>query len=593
MESLHKSRNITIAILPLQVITEEDRIKSLFYGFTEDLITNFSKFIGLSVISSYSTHQIKDLSNQSEIDQLSADYLVFGRVRHLNDVLRISIQLVKSEDNSLVFGGQHDETLSSLLEAQDAIIQQIVSVLQEKINYNLLSHSYKKNAVELAAYENYLLGMNILLKGSGDSDKQSRSYFNAALKIDPNYSLAYTGLSLSYFNFWSCLLWERWDETMKGAHKYALKAIELDPNDYIALAVLGRTYVYRGEHEQAEHCLRKSLRMNTNDSSNLLRVAYSLMYLGHADEATNLYLEAIEINPFHNDAYFAYGSNFYLEAGDFEKSIALSKKVQFNCWTDFPAWVAAAYLQVDDHDKLWECWNIYLKQFEIEAYSGKEEIEKEALDWLGILNPFKGTTYLTPLCEFIRSHKNILNPAEEQSPPKMASSFLLMGDVWEVRYLNRTIRLTDVKGYHDIHKLLSQPLQEFHCLDLMGAAIDESNTTGSMDSKAKAQYINRIKELRADIEEAEEMNQVEEISSLREEHDTILDHLSQSLGLAGKTRKISSTVEKARSAVTWRIRNAVKKIDNSHPDLGIHLSKSIKTGTYCAYMPEVEVNWKL
>jgi TolB-like protein/Tfp pilus assembly protein PilF len=589
--ALHK--NITLAILPFKVLTEDDRIINLFYGFTEDLITNFSKFIGLSVISSFSTLQIKDISDQSAIDKLGAHYLIYGSVRHFNEELKISIQLVNSKDQTLVFANQYSETVDSLLHAQDTVIHQIVSILEEKINYNLLSHSYKKSAVDLAAYENYLMGMSILKQGSGDNDKKSRIYFNAALKIDPNYSLAYTGLSLSYFNYWSCLLWERWDKSMKGAHKYALKAIELDPNDYTALGVLGRTYVYRGDYEQAEYCLRKSLRMNPNDASNLLRVSFSLLYLGFADEAVSLYLRAIEINPFHKDIYFAYGSNYYLQAGDFKKSIALSKKVQLNCWTDFSAWVAAAYLQIKDYEKLWECWTVYLKQFKIEAYTGKYTLEKEAMDWLLVLNPFKQDNYLQPLIEFIRSHKNLPNPVIKDSFQQLPSSFLFKVDVWELNFKNQSITLKDAKGFHDIHKLLSQPLQEFHCLDLMGSAVDEGISTESIDAKSKREYMGRIKELQMEIDEAEEMNQFEKISSLREEYDTLLDHLSKSLGLSGKTRKVGSTVEKARSAVTWRIRNAIKKIDKVHPALGIHLSKSIKTGTNCSYRPEVTINWTL
>lgn len=578
--------------MPFEVHTDIDRIANLFVGFTEDLITNFSKFIGLSVISSYSTHQIRDIYNANEIDQLTADYLIYGSVRHHNDILRISIQLVKAQDKSLVFGDRHDQTMDALLEAQDSIIQQIVSILQEKINYNLLSHSYKKSAVELAAYENYLLGMNTLKKGSSDNDKKARHYFKAALDIDPNYSLAYTGLALSYFNFWSCLLWDRWDESMKGAHKYALKAIEIDPNDYTALGVLGRTYVYRGEFEQAEHYLRKSLRMNSNDASHLLRVSYSLMLLGYANEAVNLYLRAIKINPLHQDMYFAYGSSFYLQAGDFKKSITLSKKVPFNSWTDFPAWVAAAYLQVKDYDNLWKCWAIYLEQFQVEAYIGKRELQEEALDWLIILNPFKGETYLTPLCDYIKSQRGI-KPVEQKLAGRTSSSFLLKGNVWELHYNALSITVKDAKGYHDIHKLLLHPSKEFHCLDLMGALVNESNSTKVIDDKAKSQYLKRIKELQVDIESAEDMNQIEKIGPLREEYDTILDHLSQSLGLSGKTRNVGSTIEKARSAVTWRIRSAIKKIEALHPELAKHLSNSIKTGTYCAYKPETNSDWAL
>ena len=97
---LAKNKNITIAILPFQVTSKNNRITTLFQGFTEDLITNFSKFIGLSVISSFSTSRIKDISNQEEINKLGADYFVFGSVREHQTKLRISIQLIKNEDKN-------------------------------------------------------------------------------------------------------------------------------------------------------------------------------------------------------------------------------------------------------------------------------------------------------------------------------------------------------------------------------------------------------------------------------------------------------------------------------------------------------------
>ncbi|WP_242131444.1 tetratricopeptide repeat protein [Aestuariivivens marinum] len=590
---LTKNKNITIAVLPFQITSSDNRIKQLFLGFVEDLITHFSKFIGLSVISSYSTLRIKDISNQKEINKLGADFLIHGTVRNLKNTLRISIQLIKAKDHSLVYGNQYNETLDSLLETQDDIIQQIVTVLQEKINYNLLSHSYKKNAVDLAAYENYIMGMHTLQKGTGDNDIKAREYFNASLKINPNYSLAYTGLSLSYFNFWSCLIWDRWDISMQGAHKYALKAIELDANDYIALGVLGRIYVYMGEYEKAEHYLRKSLRMNSNDCSHLLRVAFSLMFLGYAEESIKLYLKAIELNPFHNNHYYAHGSNYYLAVGDFETAIVLSKKTNFNCWTDFPAFIAAAYLQLKDYSNMWRCWDIYLSQFKNAVYSEKKMLEEEALEWLMIVNPFKGFTYLAPLVDFIKSEKRLLKAPSKTSIDHTHNSFQLKGDIWEMSYLGYYVNLKDAKGFYDIYKLISHPKKEFHCLDLMNASVDESKSIEVLDHKAKQAYQKRLKELKEDIAEAETLNQIEKINPLREEYDAILDHLSQSLGLSGKTRKIGSTIEKARSAVTWRIRNCIKKIELVHPDLAKHLSISIKTGTYCSYSPEIIVHWTL
>ncbi len=587
-----KQKNITIAILPFQVVSNDVRISNIFLGFTEDLINNFSKFVGLSVISSFSTNRIKDISNQNEIDKLGADYFIYGTVSERQTKLRVSIQLIKNENQSLVFGNQYDESLDTLLETQDAIVQQITAILEEKINYNLLSHSYKKNAVELAAYENYLMGMHTLKKGSGDNDKKSRTFFNAALSIDSNYSLAYTGLSLSYFNFWSCLLWSRWDESMKGAHEHALKAVELDENDYTALGILGRTFVYFGEYEKAEHYLRKSLRMNSNDCSHLLRVAFSLMFLGYSEEALKLYQKAIDLNPFHSNSYYAHGAIYNLEAGNFKKSIELIKKAPIDNWTDFPAFVAAAYLQIEDYSNMWMHWDKYLELFKHEVYSEKKPFEEEALEWLLIVNPFKNKSYLNVLVDYIKNEKRIvLKPAKKSS--NTSNSFYLTGNVWEISFKKTAIILKDAKGLHDIKKLLEQPNQEFHCLDLMQAGVDESNTENVIDSKAKSDYQKRIQELQIELHEAESFNQTAKVSTLREEYDTLLEELTKSLGLAGKTRKVSSTLEKARSAVTWRIRNSIKKIEHHNPELANHLSKSIKTGTFCSYKPEVLVDWNL
>ena len=205
------------------------------------------------------------------------------------------------------------------------------------------------------------------------------------------------------------------------------------------------------------------------------------------------------------------------------------------------------------------------------------------------VNPFKEFTYLTPLIDYVKSKKAIVKP--KTSSKKAINSFSLVGDVWEVTFHNSTTILKDAKGLHDVQKLLKEPSIDFHCLDLMESVLQENEDHSSIDKKAKTAYHSRIKELQEDIDEAESLNQIEKVETLREEYDNILDHLSQSLGLAGKSRKVGSTIEKARSAVTWRIRNSIKKIEPLNSELATHLSKSIKTGTYCSYKPEVKINW--
>ncbi len=588
------NNEITVAVLPFRMLSNREELSPIPMALTEDLIINFSKFLGLSVISQYSTQHINDLSDDEAIAKLGADYLVKGSLRTMDDIIRIGIQLIRYKDRKVVFAANYEESLDSIFSTQDQIIQQIVSALQQQIDYDLLSYSYKKDRVELAAYENWLIGMAALKKGSPEQDLIARRYFESALKIDPNYARAYTGISLSYYNEWSCQLWDRWDVSKKGAHKYALKALELDENDYISLSVLGRTYLFASEFEKAEHCLRKSLRMNPSDAGNLIQVAFSLMYLGYPEESIKLYHKAIDLNPFHKSIYFAYGSNFYFECGQFEKSIELGKKVELHsAWLDFPVYLAAAHYHLNQSDLMLKNWQEFLRSFKKKIATGKEQLEQEALSWHINVNPYQNKTFLKPFWKHI-SDSSHFSYAEIYHPlPKLENpSFIRKGEMWEIKFKGKTVLLKDAKGFRDIANLLANPNQDIHCNELMGSTL-EAIGSKLIDQQAKQEYQKRINELQEEIRSAEEMNDLSSLPKLNEEYDRLLEHLSNALGLAGKIREKGSSVEKARSAVTWRIRSTVKRIEKAHPELAKHLNTSIKTGTLCAYRPELDVKWKI
>nr|WP_298789473.1 hypothetical protein [uncultured Allomuricauda sp.] len=587
------NKETTVAVLPFRILGDEKDLSPMIIGFTEDLIVNFSKFIGLSVISQYSTLDILSTSDTTSISQLGADYIITGNFRPMKDSFRIGVKLVRARDNKVIFAGNHDETLDAILSAQDSIIEQIVSVLQQQINYDLLSFSYKKESVDLAAYENWLLGMSELKKGSLESDLKARKYFESALDIDPHFARAYTGISLSYFNEWSCRLWDRWEVSQKGAHDYALKAIELDENDYISLTVLGRTFLYLEDYEKSEHFLRKSLRMNPSDADNLIQVAMHLVYLGYSKEAEQLYLKAKNLNPLHPDAYFLHASFIYFELGDYRKAAEYVEKVPYDSvWTDFTAYAAAVYYHLADFERMQYYWERYLVIFQENINNGKKADVKTAIEWQRTVNPYKNTSNLEPFWSFMMGKPSIVAKKQQFQTSNTSGDFTQKGELWELRYANESAVLKDSKGLQDIAKLLANPESEIHCTELMGTVLD-SDGTELADNKALGDYKSKIQQLQSDISDAEEMGHALKADELREEYDVLLEHLSQVTGLANKARKIGSSLEKARSAVTWRIRSAIKKIEKVHPKLSKHLSNSIKTGTYCSYTPESPHQWTI
>ena len=74
--------------------------------------------------------------------------------------------------------------------------------------------------------------------------------------------------------------------------------------------------------------------------------------------------------------------------------------------------------------------------------------------------------------------------------------------------------------------------------------------------------------------------------------DALVDHLTAALGLGGRARRSGGSAERARSAVTQRIRSTIRGVDDVHPEFARHLAAAITTGTYCVYRPENSVDWK-
>lgn len=589
------NKEITLAVLPFQVLTDFEKLNPIMLGFTEDLITNISKFVGLSVISHLTTQHIHGSNTKDLIEKLEVDYLVSGSLRSQGEKVRINIQLTKTEDGSIVFAGYHLETPEAIFNAEDAVTNQIVNVLQQQIDQDLLSYSYRKKNTNLDAYVNWLKGMQVMYKGTPESDLEARNFFNKALEIDPNYARAYSGISLSYFNEWSCQLWDRWEVSSKGAQEYALKALELDENDYQALMVLGRTYIFTEEFEKAEHYLRKSLRMNPNDAKNLMYISYFIAYLGYTEEALKLYNKANKLNPISQDKFFVYGVFIHFELGEFEKAISIGKKIKISeTWIDFPVFIAAAYYHLNDLINAKKYWNIFLDQFKTHIVRDKEPDEIEAVEWHININPYKGKTNLEEFWNYILNGKpKKIDKKKDWKLNQEASIFMQKEEIWHLSFLGQSIILKDAKGFHDISKLLNNPKKEFHCMEMMNSNMNENATEVVIDHKAKIEYEKKIKRLLNQIEDAKEFNNIEHVEKLQDEYNTLVDHLAASLGLGRKPRKMGSSVEKARSAVTWRIRNAIKKIDSAHPKLALHLSKSIHTGTFCSYKPEIHIDWVL
>jgi chromosome segregation ATPase len=137
--------------------------------------------------------------------------------------------------------------------------------------------------------------------------------------------------------------------------------------------------------------------------------------------------------------------------------------------------------------------------------------------------------------------------------------------------------------------LLDRPNTEVHVLELARAIDhpDRSDAGELVDPGALRAYRKRLDTLRDELETAQALGDVERAERARDEMENIAAELARTTQKGGRARRAASVVDRARSAVQRRIKDALDRIAEQDPDLGARLKRSINTGNYCVYRPDL------
>ena len=171
------------------------------------------------------------------------------------------------------------------------------------------------------------------------------------------------------------------------------------------------------------------------------------------------------------------------------------------------------------------------------------------------------------------------------------------GRQWLVGYGDARFEVPDAKGLGYLARLLAEPDREIHVLDLMGAgsSADRGHAGPVLDDQAKSAYRRRVRELEEEIEEAKGWNDAERAARAEIELEAVIHELAAGVGLGGRDRVVASAAERARVSVRKAITAAVSRLGERHPELGLLLSTTVRTGMYCRYTPDprLPVTWDL
>lgn len=591
-------RLASVAVVPFDSPPPDPEQAQLARGFLEDVISELARVADIEVLAARTSLSLKP--EEAEPRRLAEAYgvthLLDTAVRPGPDGLHIKANLVETASGRLAWSHRYVAPRRQASEVLEDIATQVAANLTIQVRLTRQARARARPIQSLVAQDIWLRGLDLLRAATAETDEEARRLFERALSIDPSYARAYAGLSLSHFKRWH---WRAsTPEEADGdrlALEYMRRAEALDDLDPVVQVVAGRLQVYRRRFPQGRYHLERAEALCPSEADCLMHMAPMWAYLGEPEKALGLAAKAFRLNPLHEPWYYFVGFMPHFVARRVGEAAAILERSPPDMMFEEAGLLAACYAHLGRLDEARGLIPRFLGEFQAQILNGRAPGPGEPLQHILDSNPFARDEDRDFLIEGLAraglTAEAALGPAPAR-PAIETGQFTRSGGLWEASYAGRTVVLADAKGCGDLALLLGSPRERIHCMDLAGR-LAEGDAGEAMDARARAECQRRIQDLQADIAEAERDNDFARTERLSAELDALIEQLSAAIGLGGRGRKLGDPAEKARTAVTWRIRSAIKKIAGVHPQLGRHLQASIRTGAFCVYEPENPVRWKV
>lgn len=345
-----KAPNIdSIAVMPFVYEGGNADAEFLSDGMTESLINSLSRLPNLTVKARNSVFKYKgtEIDANKVAGELSVQALLLGRIVERGDGISLSLELIDARTNNHLWGETYRRKTAELAGLQNEIARDVSDKLQSKLTgHGTLAKGQTDNSEAMALYQKGRFFWN---KRRQADHLKAIEYFNQALKLDPNFALAYAGLGDVYTvdSFRAANQAER-DET---GRRYALKALAIEPELAEGYTILAKLDWNRRDPVNAEKNFKRAIELNPNYASGRQWHGEFLSQHGHHEAARAELNRAMELDPLSlvmmSDSAFA-----YLQARDFDAAIAQAKRaLELDpTWGFAYAALAAAYEARGEYD---------------------------------------------------------------------------------------------------------------------------------------------------------------------------------------------------------------------------------------------------
>ena len=286
-----------LAVLPFSNISPDEEADYFSDGLTEELIARLSLVSEIDLISRWASMQYKDTKQDVRVigKELGARYVVGGSVRRFRDSVRITVQLVDAETNRQLWGNTYKGKLDDIFDIQEQVAKQIVEALKLRLSFAEEVSLTKRQTVDANAYDLYLRGQEYLYRLTKRGVEHAIQLFEKAIELDPRYAAAYAACSSAYGQMYQ--YFSREEAYRTKAQELSFKALMYDNNLPEAYTAMGLSYFSWGKFDEAAESGRKAIELNPDDFIAYWILGRIHLTLGNAKEAAELCRRVIELKP--------------------------------------------------------------------------------------------------------------------------------------------------------------------------------------------------------------------------------------------------------------------------------------------------------
>ncbi len=299
----------SLAVLPFNNLSGDPEQEYFADGITEDIIIGLSKNPYLSVISRNSTFTFKGKSVRVRdiCEELGAQFILEGSVRRAGQRIRVAAQLIDAQSDRHLWADSYDRDHADIFVVQDEVVGSIVNALGANdgaLERSVGQHLIGTSVTSPSAYDCYLQAREHFYRHADSGFEEAEALFQKAIELDAGFARAFSGLVSLHFMRFKIYLTASFESVERKVLDLALRAVRLDPEDYLGHWVLGRLYAHQGKHSQSLAEFNRALRINPNDADLLAVFGEHLVYCGRLEEALEYCHRAIRLDPNSPDWYW-------------------------------------------------------------------------------------------------------------------------------------------------------------------------------------------------------------------------------------------------------------------------------------------------